>query len=161
MDGGDVSRRKVEDGDHGFLEQLFSSARERMFAEVGLPQVVKRGLIRQQYAAQDASYRYRYPRADYDLILIGGVPAGRIYVDRGADEIRLMEITLLPAYRGRGIGTRLIRELQEEGTEAGLPVRLFVEHGNPEARRLYERLGFCEQEDTGTHWGMEWTPGTS
>jgi ribosomal protein S18 acetylase RimI-like enzyme len=49
---------------------------------------------------------------------------------------------LLPARRGSGVGTALLRKLIQEGTAAGVPVCLSVEQDNPRAMALYRRLGF-------------------
>ena len=57
--------------------------------------------------------------------------------------------------RNRGIGTRLLRELQEEARSAGKPLRIHVERFNP-ALRLYERLGFRQTEDKGIYLFLEW-----
>ena len=161
VSGKDISCRRIGAGDRRFLEGLFTSARERMFAGSDIPAAMKERILQQQFAAQHESYHAQHPHADYELILIGGAPAGRIYVDRGEEGIDLMEITLLPEHRNRGIGTLMVRKLQEEAVAAGKPIRLFVEHWNPEARRLYERLGFRETEDIGTHWKMAWEAGQS
>lgn len=45
------------------------------------------------------------------------------------------------ARRGHGLGTQVLRLLQDEARERGVPLRLSVHTANP-ARRLYTRLGF-------------------
>jgi ribosomal protein S18 acetylase RimI-like enzyme len=89
--------------------------------------------------------------------MCGDWPAGRLLVLRLADEIRLADISILPEYRNAGIGRKLIEDLLVEAAVAGKPVRLHVEKSN-RARRLYERLGFVEIGDTGSHFFMEWLP---
>ncbi|MCA1852145.1 MAG: GNAT family N-acetyltransferase [Beggiatoa sp.] len=51
-------------------------------------------------------------------------PAGRLYVNDGAEEIRLMDLALLPAYRGQGIGSSLLDALLAEGQQAQKPVTI-------------------------------------
>jgi ribosomal protein S18 acetylase RimI-like enzyme len=89
--------------------------------------------------------------------LIENEPAGRLYVARWQREIRIVDIALLPAFRGRGIGSRLITELLEEGSRKGKNVSIHVETFNP-AFRLYQRLGFEVVEDKGVYLLMEWHP---
>jgi ribosomal protein S18 acetylase RimI-like enzyme len=84
------------------------------------------------------------------VILVGGEPAGRLYVARWPEELRIVDIALLPAFRGRGIGTGLLRSLMEEADAADRPLTIHVEAGNP-ARSLYERLGFEVAEDRGVY----------
>ena len=82
--------------------------------------------------------------------MAGGAPAGRLYVDRLAAEIRVVDIALLPEFRGRGIGRALLEDILAEGERRGLPVTIHVEQGN-RARALYERLGFEQVSDTGVY----------
>ena len=103
-------------------------------------------------------YQEHYAGAAFDVILVDGQPAGRLYVAREEDEIRIVDIALLPEYRNRGIGTTLLRGLQSEAAAAGKPLRIHVERFNP-ALRLYERLGFRRSTDRGVYLFMEWTGG--
>ena len=89
------------------------------------------------------------------MILIEGEPAGRLYVNRGPDELRIIDIAMLPAYRNRRIGTHLIGALQTEAALARKPLRIHVERFNP-ALRLYERLGFRPIADRGVYLFLEW-----
>ena len=85
-----------------------------------------------------------------DVVLVDGVPAGRLYVDRTADEIRVVDITLLPEHRGAGVGESLLEPILDEGDRDGLPVTIHVERHNP-ALRLYDRLGFEVVDDLGVY----------
>ncbi len=86
-----------------------------------------------------------------------GEPIGRLYIDRREDEHRLIDIALLPEWRGKGVGSELMRGVLDEAREAGKLVRIHVEQNNP-AMRLYKRLGFEEIEDQGVYRLMEWRP---
>ena len=91
------------------------------------------------------------------MILAGGEPAGRLYVARWEDEIRIVDIALLPEYRGRGLGTTLLEGLIEEAEAAGKPLSIHVEMNNP-ARPLYDRLGFEEAGEFGVYVLMRRSP---
>ena len=82
---------------------------------------------------------------------------GGFHLGHGVDEIRLVDIALLPAARGRGLGGELMADILAEGEAKGLLVRIHVEHNNP-AMRLYKRLGFEKIEEQGVYWLMEWIP---
>ena len=60
------------------------------------------------------------------------------FVDEATPELSM---ALLPGYRGRGVGTRLLRHLVAAAEERYAAVSLSVSAANP-ARRLYERSGF-------------------
>ena len=118
----------------------------------------KAAFFRMQFTAQHTDYQRNYAGAAFDIIERGGVALGRLYVDRRERAIHILDIALLPEHRGAGIGTRLLRGLQEEVRGAGQALGIHVEKFNP-ALRLYERLGFRAIEDKGVHLLMEWRSG--
>ena len=118
---------------------------------------MKAAFVRQQFEAQHVWYRDHYEGAQFDIILVDGAPAGRLYVHRRADEIRLVDITLLPDFRKGGLGTSILHDLMTEGRKAGKPVTIHVEVYNP-AMKLYERLGFVPVEERGPYRLMKWSP---
>jgi ribosomal protein S18 acetylase RimI-like enzyme len=78
-------------------------------------------------------------------------------VYRMKTEIRVVDIALLPEFRGKGVGGRWMREVMDEAEETGRSVTIHVEKMNP-ALRFYNRLGFKPVEDKGIYWFMEWKP---
>ena len=114
----------------------------------------KDAFLRMQFDAQDAWYREHYAEASFEVIKADGEPAGRLYVNRGRSEIRIVDIALLPEHRGDGIGTSLLRDLLAEADAVGKRVTIHVERLNP-ALRLYERLGFALAEDKGVYLFLE------
>lgn len=55
------------------------------------------------------------------------------------------ELLVTPAYRGRGLGTRLLRRCEELARAEGVKwLRVEVLAHNEGARRLYDRYGFAE-----------------
>lgn len=75
------------------------------------------------------------------IIMRSGEPVGLLKVVRNGSQWELLQIQLVPALQGAGVGSRIIRSLLAEARAAGAVVRLGVLKANP-ARRLYERLGF-------------------
>jgi ribosomal protein S18 acetylase RimI-like enzyme len=156
-----IALRPVEpQADHELLVAVYGSTRELELAPVPWTRAEKDAFIRMQFAAQDQHWREMRPGARFDVILLDGEPAGRIYVDRREDEIRIVDIALLPAQRNRGIGRALICELIEEAHARGVPVTIHVERGNP-ARRLYERLAFTQISTTSVYDLLECRPTAS
>jgi ribosomal protein S18 acetylase RimI-like enzyme len=97
------------------------------------------------------------PTAQFFIIEAEKVPAGRLYVEHSEKEIRILDIALLPEFRGKGIGTHFLRDLQKQAQTASKVLSIHVETFNP-AKRLYERLGFVLAEDKGVYHFMTWTP---
>ena len=149
--------RPVVDADRAFLVELYASTREEELAQVPWDDGMKGAFVEHQFGAQDAHYRANYPGASLDVIEVDGAPAGRLYVHRGPSDIRIMDIALAPSFRGRGIGTSLLRELIDESDTSGRKLSIHVEVNNP-ARSLYDRLGFKPAGEHGVYVLMERPP---
>lgn len=149
-----VELRDVVPADRPFLRAVYASTREDELARTGWTRAQKDEFLDQQFAAQDLHYTRNYDNATYSVIVVDGYPAGRLYVARWPAEIRIIDIALLPAARGRGVGTGLLRELIDEAAGAGRRLTIHVERENP-ALQLYERLGFARVEERGPYYLME------
>lgn len=143
--------------DRDFLIQLYISTRETDFIHIGWTAAEIHPFLEQQYEAQYHAYRQLYPAANYQLIEYQGVPVGRLYLNRGEDEYRIIDLALLPEFRNRHLGRNLIQSIQHSAAVTEKPVTLHVEHNNP-AIRLYRRLGFEVVEERGIHLLMRWRP---
>jgi ribosomal protein S18 acetylase RimI-like enzyme len=152
-----LTLRPIVDDDRDLLYRIYASTREDELAQVAWDESQKAAFLQMQFDAQHRYYHENYPNAQFQIILLNGAPAGRLYLDRRAREIRIVDIALLPEYRNRGIGSALLREILAEGQRTGLSVTIHVESFNP-ALRLYERLGFRKLEDRGVYYFMERPP---
>lgn len=111
------------------------------------PEEAKSAFLQQQFEAQHSFYHLQYPDAQFLMILIDDVPAGRLYVDRRPEKIHMIDITLLPPYRGKGYGEYLIRQLLDEAALVGKSLSIYVERQN-RALHLYARMGFEVIDDS-------------
>lgn len=143
--------------DQPFLFRVYVYTRVAELAQVPWTAEEKTAFCAQQFLAQDADYKGRYPRGRFDVVEVAGEPVGRLYVAEAGDELRILDIALLPEWYGRGVGTHLLSRLVEEAREKGLTAVLHVEHFNDGARRLYERLGFAETARGEVYARMEWS----
>ena len=148
--------RPITPEDESFLALLYASTRADELAITGWNDEQKAMFCRMQFNAQTTDYQRNYPDASFDVIERNGVAAGRLLVLRGDEMIHVIDIALLPEHRGAGIGTKLLRELQEEARAAGKPLTIHVERFNP-ALRLYERLGFKQVEEKGVYLLLQWS----
>jgi ribosomal protein S18 acetylase RimI-like enzyme len=155
----DVSFRPATDADQEFLIGVYAGTRADELAQTGWDDSQKDAFIRWQYSMQKKEYEARYPDARYDVILVDGVPAGRIWVGADDTQIRLLDIAVIPEFQNRGVGAHLLRQLMDEATRVNKPLRHMVFVLNQDAFRFYERLGFKTIEDVGGYLHMEWLPG--
>ncbi len=152
------SLRAMRDGDLPALRDLYAETRAQEMASVPWPAIAKRGFLDQQFALQHQHYLTHFADTDFLAIEHRGRLAGRYYLQRVAPAHLLVDISLFARHRGSGIGGALIRQSQADAAALGRGMSLHVLHANPDARRLYERLGFVGEADTGTHLKMGWTP---
>lgn len=152
-----ITLRPIRPEDEPFLYEVYASTRQQELATVPWSDAQKAAFLRMQFDAQHQCYHETYLGAEFRIILRGEQPVGRLYVHRRPDELRIVDIALLPEHRRAGIGGALLRELLAEADRAGKPVRIHVEHFNP-AMHLYERLGFKRIGDTGVFYFMERLP---
>lgn len=153
----DLTFRSITDADHPFLKQVYASTREEELTVVPWSEEQKQAFLEFQFNAQHTFYQTQFGDAAFWVIEQAGVPIGRLYLDRRADEIRIIDIALLPAYRDRGIGTALLNAVLAEGQDKNQPVTIHVERNN-RALHLYRRLGFVQKGDESIYYLMQWTP---
>lgn len=152
-----VTLRPVGPDDQDFLIEIYGSTRAEELALVPWTDEQRQAFIQYQFTAQQDHYLKNYPTASHDIILSNGRRVGRFYVARLDHEIRIIDITLLPAERNVGIGSYLIKQLLDEANSTGKLTRIYVEDFNP-SLRLFERFGFSRSEQQGIHILMQKTP---
>jgi ribosomal protein S18 acetylase RimI-like enzyme len=152
---GEVTLRPETENDIPFLLAVYASTRAGEMAIVPWTREQKDQFVQMQFGFQRKHYLENYEGATFDIVMVEGSAAGRLYVFRGPSEIRIVDIALLPEYRGRGIGGELLTEILREARDRGLIVSIHVERHNP-ALRLYQRLGFqCAGEQGPVYLRME------
>jgi GNAT superfamily N-acetyltransferase len=157
MNASELTLRPATDADYDFMRRLYGSGREEEMQRFPFDDAQKEVFLDQQFAAQFEHYGIHYPTCERNIIEKDGHPLGRLWIDEWRDQIRLVDIALMPEHRGSGIGSRLLHEVLDRGTKAGKPVTIHVEAFSP-ALRLYQRLGFEKVDTNGVYFLMRWTP---
>ena len=148
--------RPETEADVPFLRKLYISTRwEELAPIVDWTEAHKIAFLESQFGFQRHHYYTYFPDSEFAVIEQNGTPAGRIYIDRQETLLLVIDIALLPEWRGHGAGTALMNAVCAEARAAGKKVSICVEKYNP-AQSLYRRLGFQETADEGVHWVMEW-----
>jgi N-acetylglutamate synthase-like GNAT family acetyltransferase len=77
------------------------------------------------------------------IIEVDGVVVGRVTVrpDEDGDALRIEEVEIVPERRGEGIGSAVLRQLDEESARAGTELTAVVA-ADHRARAFFERAGF-------------------
>ncbi len=156
LPGGEKLRlRPVGSADDEFLLRVYDSTRAEELAQAEWQEGQREAFLKWQFDLQRQEYDARFPDAEYFVILINDQPAGRIWIGRDDEQIRLLDIALLPEFQNRGAGTLLLKELIADAAKAGKILRHMVFVLNNDAHRFYERLGFVIIEDFGAYKHME------
>lgn len=152
-----VPLRPASANDEAFLRELFACSRSEGEQALFASHPSGALLLAMQFDARRRTYHDRFPSAE-DYIVLGteGQSVGRLLLSRQAEELRLVDIALIPTARGQGRGTTLLRWVQQQSHDARVAVRLTVANGSA-ATRLYKRLGFYSVGSTDTDVELEWT----
>lgn len=150
-----IKLRPATAADSAFLLAVYGSSRAEELARVPWTAEQKQAFVKMQFAAQTEHYAAMYPQGSHDIIYKDETPVGRIYADRNAERLHILDITVLPEHRSQGIGSALLRRLMEEAGASGKPVTIYVESFNP-SLRLFERLGFYREQEEGFQLLMKW-----
>ncbi len=148
-----LQARPIEAADRRFLRILYASTRSEELACTGWPPSEQQAFLAQQFDCQDRYYREHYADAEFLLLERAGCSIGRLYWHATPSALTLMDVSLLPEWRGGGIGSELMHLITGHADRAGLPIGLHVEPANP-AHRLYQRFGFETADDNGVYLKM-------
>ena len=152
-----VTFRQAAPEDDPLLLELYASTRQEELALTNWDAAQREAFLRMQFDAQHTHYSKHYPEGEHLVILADGEAIGRLYVANTDREIRILDITILPAHRNAGIGTAVVNELPHEAKALGKPLSIYVEANNP-SLRLFERMGFVKAGESGYSFLMEWRP---
>jgi ribosomal protein S18 acetylase RimI-like enzyme len=150
-----ITLEKATESDEKFVENLYFSTRKDEFAILGWSETQLEMFLKMQFESQQQSYKMQFPEAENSVIKKGEIAVGRLIVERTENEIRLVDIALLPEFRGQGIGGKIIKDLISEAENKRLPLTLTVLKTNDGALRLYQRLGFISVADDAVYISME------
>jgi len=129
--------------DEIFLYELYSAVRGPEFALAPIPAQQKEDLIRMQFRASMSAYAQMYPNSCCHVVLLDSKPVGRLWFAPGEGEFHLVDIAVHPELQSKGIGSVLIKRLQQF---------------NPGSVRFHQRNGFTIIREDQVNYYMEWRP---
>jgi len=145
-----VSYRTFADEDLPFVAELYASTRREEVAATGWPAEIQEAFLAQQHDAQHRHYAFHFADAEWLIVERGGEAIGRLYLRDLSDNLHIIDISLLPHSRQKGIGAAIMQDVLDHARSLGKGLSIHVEKNNP-ARSLYARLGFEMVEDRGVY----------
>ena len=152
-----LSLRPETGADEPIVMKMYASTRSSELEMLPWNEWQKADFVKMQHIAQHTHYVKEYNTERFDIILLDGQPAGRLYIEEKEDQLLLVDIIVLPEYQQQGIGGYYMEQLLEEAAEKQKKVALHV-YSDSWVRELYLRLGFEEKGGTDVHTYMEWHP---
>jgi ribosomal protein S18 acetylase RimI-like enzyme len=136
--------RLITGADKAVLCSIYASTRtEEMAQLIHWTLAQKEAFLQWQFDAQHVYYQQNYHGASFWLIERKGKAIGRLYLHPTYSDgsMRIIDITMLPEWRNKGIGRQLLQDVMVYAEQEGRLVSIHVESFNP-AMKLYQRLGF-------------------
>ncbi|MFJ4347295.1 GNAT family N-acetyltransferase [Pseudomonas sp. NPDC089401] len=149
----EVLLRPVVDADQAFLRALYGTTRAAEMSMTQWAPALVETFLDQQCQAQHSQYQAHFPDACFSIIETASERIGRAYLHWSDNHLHIIDMALLPAWQGQGIGTRLLRQWLAQADRQGLSAELHVTAHNP-ALRLYKRSGFEVVDDKGLYLKM-------
>lgn len=159
MPGG-LSLRPTRASDNAFLESLHRHAREDLRGIDAEDDFIE-ALIDMQFRAQTTGYGDKFPNAMYFIVENQGECIGRLVLDFGDNEVRVVDLAFIPAARGKGYGGKTLQAVQLVAGKVMAPVTLIVHCHNLPAKQLYLGLGFAVDAVQLPFERMVWYPSLS
>jgi len=151
-----IQMRPARAEDAPLLFDLFAAEKRVELVMTGVPSMQAELLVQMQYRGRAMTYAAQYPQAEQWILCDSeGIPAGHLLLDRQPKRWRIVDIAVVAAHRGRGVATWALRQVQEQCSQQGASLELSVTPQNP-ARRLYERLGFYQTQESASAVEMVW-----
>lgn len=154
---GGLSMRPMRESDNAFFETLYRSTRDDLRLLDAEEDFIEE-FIGFQRRAQVEGYGGQYPNAMYFVAEHHGDRIGRIVLDFGQEEVRVVDIALIPAARGKGFGGQILQVVQLIAGKLKASVSLSVRFDNLAAKQLYLGLGFVVEEAGVPFERMVWRP---
>jgi ribosomal protein S18 acetylase RimI-like enzyme len=142
--------RQADAADASFLRQLFEQVRTAQFTATGLSGPIVGQIMEQQFRSQAAGYTVQFPDAVSLIVTRDGGAIGRLLLDCTHERWHVIDVVLLPADCGRGLGSEIFAALEASARERGIAaLTLMVLSTNLAAHRFYLRRGFVETGQAG------------
>jgi GNAT superfamily N-acetyltransferase len=154
---GKITTRPSVAEDSAFMLELYASTSKDVLDDLGWTIGSQRTFVIMQAQTEEWNRARLYPGMDRLTICVDEMPVGRLLVCMRNNMLHLVDLSLLPRFRGNGIGTQLMTEILGEARNARVPVKVKVRKDSG-AIRFVERLGFGTPTDLGATLELTWMP---
>ena len=152
--------RPARPGDKAFLEKLHKDQREDL-KMIDADKDYIEGILDLQLRAQSQGYGTMFPNALYFIIEKTGEPVGKLTLDWGGTEARVVDLGFIKRARGKGFGQTVIQGLLAACGPAKCPLAVSVAINNPGLYQSLLKMGFqvMDAAEGASHHMLIWFPG--
>lgn len=149
--------KAISEEDMAFLLHVYTTTRWQEVLQAPWNDEQRHAFLKQQFQAQHSHYQSHYSTAEFLLVIKDNQNIGRLYLDRNAKTICIIDIAFLPEHKYQGYGTKILKNIIQEAQQENKKIDIHVESINP-AYQWYFKLGFQQVEDKGVYQFMQWKP---
>jgi GNAT superfamily N-acetyltransferase len=149
--------RPARTGDDGFLEKLNRDSRDDIRMADADKDFIE-AVLDQQLVAQTTGYGTQFPNALYFIVEKTGERVGKLTLDWGGTEARVVDLGFVRKARGKGFGEIIIKALLAACGPAKCPLAVTCLKNRPALYRFLIANGFMVAETTDTADLLVWYP---
>lgn len=106
---------------------------------------------------QQENFNLHLAAEKFEILMIEHNNIGGFVLEEHEDHLWLEMLLIHPGYQRKGIGAQIMKQLQRESVAKNKVLKLSVIKANP-VRQFYLKLGFCQYEDDGSFYKLQWQP---
>jgi GNAT superfamily N-acetyltransferase len=156
----DFYLRSDHEHDQEFIDTLYRSTREDLLM-LPMDPVFIDNLIRSQQQIHALGVQQNYPNAQTIILEYQRQALGRMVFEHAADDIRLIDIAVLPSAQRQGRARYMLLYLQQMAGTRQASLSLRVVKNNLKARSLYLSAGFQIVDEDEISEQMRWRAGVA
>ena len=133
--------------------RMRSATQEDLAVTYSITEEAMRGYVEETWGNWDEEEQLQKHRANftpetYRMILVDEEVAGLVAVEEFLSHVWLVKLYLSVRYRGQGIGSQVLQDIQKDAAIRGKPVTLRVLRVNTRAQALYAKHGYKVTEES-------------
>ena len=158
---GGLSIRPCRDtvADKKFVKQLIKDNRDDIRAADGDPDYLE-SIVDMQEKAMQSGYGEVFGNAAHFIIEKVGINIGRLLMESGGTEVRIVDLQFIPAAQDKGYGPTIIGTMQQAAATQRVPLAITVTHNRVKLKQWLALKGFVVEETEGFADRMVWNPST-
>ncbi|WP_417451400.1 GNAT family N-acetyltransferase [Kordiimonas sp.] len=154
-----ITARPARANDRDFLAKMYRDNRDDLRMASADTDYIE-NLIDMQLQAQNGGYGEQFPNAIYLILEKNGTRIGRITLDIGPVELRLVDLDFIKKAQGKGFGSSILLWLMKAAAQTKKPLLVPARRDDFSMAKFLTKYGFVEDETMSddVYARMNWFP---